>query len=554
MRKITYLILISVLATVFAIPVMTQEAPVADVVVERIEAYGDLVPQLDHYNTVRSDALLQMIVEGEAITFLDVRETSEVEEKGTIPDAIHIPMRKLGGDNLALLPAQDAKIVVVCAAGFRATIAMTALHVLGYENAYVLVGGFGAWEDTGMPIADAPAEVEPGDMPDIDPELLDHVTNYMANLPQGWGAVSPTDLAVELVQSPPDALIDVRSEAELVDPGYIEGAEHIWINEFVQRMDEWPEDLDANIVVYCRTGYRGNIAAVIMGLMNYSNVRNLSGGITAWIGAGYDVLAEAPDLATRLDNYLTNELPPGWGNISVEDLNLELLENPPILIDVRTPEEWDADGFIEGATFVSVKTIAQSLDMLPADLDTPIVVYCKAGTRGQFAMITLQVMGYTNVRNLTGGITAWKDAGYPVGDTPFADMEFEAPGGPTVDPALVHAMDVFLNQNIPDGWGQVSVEDYAIQSMETEYFLLDVRTQDEWDSDGYIEDATLITINDLAKNLDQIPTDMPIMVYCKAGTRGNFGAIVLQMLGYEAYNLKGGILAWAEGGFDVVND
>ena len=258
------------------------------------------------------------------------------------------------------------------------------------------------------------------------------------------------------------------------------------------------------------------------------------------------------DLVARLDAYLTEELPPAWGNVSVDDFSLELLEAEPIIIDVRTPEEWDSDGYIEGATFVSVKTIAQNLDLLPADLDTPIVVYCKAGTRGQFAMITLQVMGYTDVRNLAGGITAWKDAGYAVGDTPFAEMEFPMGDGPMVEPALVAEMDDYLTNYIPGGWGQVSVDDFALQSMETEYFLVDVRTPGEWENDGILEGAALITINNLAQHLDEIPMDMPIMVYCKAGTRGNFGAIMLQMLGYDAYNLKGGIMAWVEAGYEVV--
>jgi rhodanese-related sulfurtransferase len=41
-------------------------------------------------------------------------------------------------------------------------------------------------------------------------------------------------------------------------PDYlIDGAEHLWINEFIENMDTWPADMDANIVVYCASGYRG---------------------------------------------------------------------------------------------------------------------------------------------------------------------------------------------------------------------------------------------------------------------------------------------------------
>lgn len=46
--------------------------------------------------------------------------------------------------------------------------------------------------------------------------------------------------------------------------------------------------------------------------------------------------------------------------------------------------------------------------------DTPIVVFCAIGHRGGITMVALQLMGYTNVRSLSGGFTAWKNANLPV--------------------------------------------------------------------------------------------------------------------------------------------
>ncbi len=66
---------------------------------------------------------------------------------------------------------------------------------------------------------------------------------------------------------------------------YIEGASHVWINEFIPMMEEWPTEKDANIVIYCASGYRGGIASTVMGLLGYTNVRNLSGGTKAWVAA-----------------------------------------------------------------------------------------------------------------------------------------------------------------------------------------------------------------------------------------------------------------------------
>lgn len=292
MRKITLLLM--TLLMVFAIvPIglaqeaeeVSEEEVFEEVVMPRLEEYMELIPELDHYNTISVDAFVELLAENEDVVILDVREVGELEADGIIDGAINIPMRTLG-ENLDLLPDLDATIVVICKGGFRATIAMTALHVLGYENAHVLVGGFGAWAGEDLPVDGELLEVEPAEVPeDIDPLLVEYVAEYMANLPEGWGGVGAEALFEEMFDEMPDLLLDVRSEEEVADPGYIDGSVHIWINEFGENLDALPEDLEANVVVYCASSYRGGIVATIMGLMGYENVRNMSGGIKAWIAA-----------------------------------------------------------------------------------------------------------------------------------------------------------------------------------------------------------------------------------------------------------------------------
>ena len=83
-------------------------------------------------------------------------------------------------------------------------------------------------------------------------------------------------------------------------------------------------------------------------------------------------------------------------------------------------------------------------------------------------------------------------------------------------------------------------------------FLLDVREDAELEADGYIEGSLHIALRDVAANLDQIPADQPIVVYCKSGFRGGIATVVLQMLGYDARNMSGGIRRWIAAGYDVV--
>lgn len=269
----------------------TEEVDVMeDVVMPRLLEYGEEFP--DHYGTIGVDAFVELLAENEDVVILDVREDKEVEETGVIEGSIHVPLRELG-ENLALLPDLDATIVVICKGGFRATIGMTALHVLGYENAHVLVGGFSGWVGEDLPVVEEIAEPEEGEVPeDIDPLLVEFVADYLMNLPEGWGAVGATDLFEEMFETMPDLLLDVRSEEEWEDPGYIEDATHLWIDEFVMNLDMLPEDMDANVVVYCASSYRGGVVTTMMGMMGYTNVRNLAGGIKGWIAADLPVVTD----------------------------------------------------------------------------------------------------------------------------------------------------------------------------------------------------------------------------------------------------------------------
>lgn len=88
------------------------------------------------------------------------------------------------------------------------------------------------------------------------------------------------------------------------------------------------------------------------------------------------------------------------------------------LIDVRTPGEF-AEGHIQGAVNIPLDDLRESLDRIPAD--KPIVLYCGVGLRGYLASNILRQRGYSDVRNLIGGIKTYRyataDTGTPVADS-----------------------------------------------------------------------------------------------------------------------------------------
>ena len=92
----------------------------------------------------------------------------------------------------------------------------------------------------------------------------------------------------------------------------------------------------------------------------------------------------------------------------------EHLGNGVTLIDVRETEEWDR-GHIPGAVHVPRGYLESRIDGAVPDRDTPVVLYCASGQRSALAANTLtDLLGFGDVRSMTGGITLWKDRGYKV--------------------------------------------------------------------------------------------------------------------------------------------
>lgn len=94
------------------------------------------------------------------------------------------------------------------------------------------------------------------------------------------------------------------------------------------------------------------------------------------------------------------------------------LGTKPVLIDVREADE-HAQGTIPGAQHIPRGYLELRIERAVANREQPVVVYCQGGTRSLFAARSLGELGYTNVKSLAGGFTAWKRAGLPW-ETPLA--------------------------------------------------------------------------------------------------------------------------------------
>jgi rhodanese-related sulfurtransferase len=110
------------------------------------------------------------------------------------------------------------------------------------------------------------------------------------------------------------------------------------------------------------------------------------------------------------DGYCSSGQHPGAGEATDMDITVRELKermdrgDAPILIDVREPNE-HAICQIPGAQLIPQGQLAQRL----AEFDpaAEIVVHCKMGGRSARAVAMMKQHGFTNARNLTGGVLAW---------------------------------------------------------------------------------------------------------------------------------------------------
>jgi rhodanese-related sulfurtransferase len=83
----------------------------------------------------------------------------------------------------------------------------------------------------------------------------------------------------------------------------------------------------------------------------------------------------------------------------------------PLVVDVREPNEFAAVR-LEGVLLVPMSQFAARFGELPRD--RPLLVMCAAGSRSAAATAHLLRNGWTDVKNVAGGITEWEKAGLPV--------------------------------------------------------------------------------------------------------------------------------------------
>jgi rhodanese-related sulfurtransferase len=261
----------------------------------------------------------------------------------------------------------------------------------------------------------------------------------------------------------------------------------------------------------------------------------------------------------------------GWSPVMSADALYENLNdgdtsNDPFIVSVRSAEHY-ALGHIPGAINIPWKEITKPENLAKLPTDRQIVVYCYTGHTGQVATTVLKLLGYDAI-NLKFGMMGWTQNDEVLVATRFgpdtdqrdyaleteANVATETYDYPVLDTGADDAVEIvrLAAEAALADWSPTVSADALFDNLNdgdtsNDPFIVSVRSAEHY-ALGHVPGAINIPWNQIAKpeNLAKLPTDRQIVTYCYTGHTGQVAATVLKVLGYDAINLKYGMMGWTE--------
>lgn len=205
-------------------------------------------------------------------------------------------------------------------------------------------------------------------------------------------ALTPVEVA--RLASTGHTVLDVRSAAEF-GAGHVPGALNIGLGGQFAMWAGSLIPLSTPLVLVTDSEEQVDEATVRLARVGIESVKGyLSGGMLAWHEAGLN--------AAKVSQ------------ISVDDLSTLLEEEGSLqVVDVRRPPEYSS-GHVPHAISAPLAILKERIPSLDFDVQKPTAVICAGGYRSSAATSILAQHGFTDLRNVTGGTSAWINAGFGV--------------------------------------------------------------------------------------------------------------------------------------------
>lgn len=183
-------------------------------------------------------------------------------------------------------------------------------------------------------------------------------------------------------------VIDTRSKSDFSE-GFIPGTINIQGNNSFSTWMGWLVSYDEPFILITEESKLDDLMRKLMRI-GMDNIYGYVGQVGEWVDTG-------------------GKLTQGEV-ISAEEVATLIAEGAQV-VDIRGATEYKS-GHISGADNVFLGTLEQNLDNIRKDV--PVVVHCQAGDRSAIGYSLLRKNGFTNVKNYSGGISDWANAGRPL--------------------------------------------------------------------------------------------------------------------------------------------
>lgn len=235
------------------------------------------------------------------------------------------------------------------------------------------------------------------------------------------------------------------------------------------------------------------------------------------------------------------------GNNNMTNFNdiKEMVDDDPdsiLIIDIRTAEDFEA-GHIPGSVYADRGEVAGLMSRIPRD--KPVFIACFTGQNAGYTTAYLRMAGFDNVTSLLFGINlGWIErGGFELEGTGMKHMDelAEVSSPRTAEEEILWARAQEYGDEIAAGQiGFIPLdaqeELYAdMQADPASVMFYDIRaaTGGDHDFDKYhVEHSVNVPFGRFGSVLDEIPTDIPVVVACYSGQTSAQTLGVLRMLGF----------------------
>ncbi len=309
---------------------------------------------------------------------IDVRTKREHEAR-RIEGSVNIPIHELRNRLNEL--SKEKPIIIYCEVGYRSYLAIRILLQSGFNEIYELTGGYKLYEAAIAKIEDIVAACGSSE------SIIEAYIKEKSIVSDEFVVVDCSGLACPgplnaMIKSLVDLPVDKKLKVYATDPGFKSSIEaYSELNEAVKLLHLGKEE----------------------------------GKLVATLEKTQPMIELITPVKKKTRSELRGPNASPISDISIEELyeRLDTEDEPPLLVDVRTPQEYYG-GHIKNTRLLPLGGLLSNTDVINEFKDKEIVVICHSGSRSMMAAQILTRTGFKDIRNLTGGVMMWNRKGYPV--------------------------------------------------------------------------------------------------------------------------------------------